>query len=121
MNIIKHKNVMKIALYLWLISIWVISSLPAENLPNIDTFNLDKLAHVFVYFVLSTLLFLNLRNDLLFTHDRYLLLLIAIMLAAFDEAHQEFILNRAVSIYDLSANLAGLLMGYFLILRRPDK
>jgi VanZ family protein len=114
----KQIKLIRIALYGWLLLIWIVSSLPAEKLPNIDALNLDKLAHISVYFIFSVLLFVNYKHNKTSKISKYQLLLIAIVLAALDEAHQELVVNRTVSLYDLSANITGVLLGYLVVMRK---
>jgi len=98
----------------WLGIIWFISSLPAHSLPKIDVLNFDKLAHVIIYFILGVLIFKNYQLKLFGNLNRYYVLNIAVILASLDEAHQVFITNRSVSALDLSANIAGLVIAFFL-------
>ena len=113
------KTFLKYSLFIWLGLIWLASSLPGKTLPQVDVLNFDKLAHVVVYFILGVLLFKNHNQGLFRRFTRQQLLLIAIILAALDEAHQFFIPNRLVSVYDLAANLAGLTLSYFTIKPKP--
>jgi VanZ family protein len=114
----KGKNLLKYLMIFWLGLIWLLSSLPAYTLPKLDTFNLDKIAHVTVYFILGYLILLNYRYGL-FKHISYQsVMLTAIILAALDESHQIFITNRSVSLLDLSANMTGLIIAYFVSKRR---
>ena len=103
----------KYAMFIWLAIIWTLSSLPAESIPKLDTFNLDKMAHIIVYFILSILVFRNYKLGFFGKLTRQQVMLIAFIMAALDEAHQIFCINRFVSLYDLAANLAGLTLGYF--------
>lgn len=116
----KKRQLFKYAMFIWLGGIWFISSLPARSLPQIDVLNFDKLAHISVYLVLGILIFNNFKLGLFGSLSKYEILNIAIILAALDEAHQVFIINRTVSVFDLSANIAGLLVAYFLMNRKLD-
>jgi len=109
------KYLLRYGLFFWICIIWFISSLPGDSLPKFDSFNVDKLAHTAMYLVFSILLFVNYNNGLFKKLCRYDVLLLIVMLASFDEAHQVFIKFRAVSVLDLSANLFGVVLGYFLI------
>ena len=108
----------KYAMFTWLGGIWFISSLPAQRLPQIDVLNFDKLAHVIVYLILGILIYKNFKLGLFGSLNKYELLNIAIILAALDEAHQVIIVNRTVSVFDLSANIAGLVIAYFIMSRK---
>lgn len=106
---------LKYFLFIWLALIWIVSSVPGDSLPQLETFNLDTLAHVFVYLVLGILLFVNHSKGLFSRYSRQQILMIAIILAALDEAHQVFIPFRQVSVLDLAANIGGLTAAYFII------
>jgi len=115
---------LKYILFIWLALIWIVSSVPANSLPKLDTFNLDTLAHLAVYLVFGLLLFANHRRGLFNRYSRQQLLMAAVILAALDEAHQVFIPNRQVSVIDLAANIGGLALAYFIsrcVQRRHDR
>jgi VanZ family protein len=99
----------------WIGLIWFLSSLPGDSLPKMDAFSFDKLAHTTVYLILSVLVFLNFNGGLFKNMTRHEVLALAVMIAALEEAHQLFITNRFVSALDLSANMFGIFLGYFLI------
>jgi VanZ family protein len=111
----KIKSLLCYALFLLICLIWFVSSLPGDSLPKFDTFGFDKLAHIVMYLFLSILLFVNYNLGLFKKLSRHDLLIFIIMLAALEESHQVFIQFRAVSVLDLSANLFGIFLGYFLI------
>ncbi len=95
----------------WYSMIWVVSSLPAESLSDLDRLNLDNIAHLAVYLILALLVNQALHAYQLrlpFVLFIYSLLLLS---AALDEYHQIWIPNRMVSIYDMLANQAGLVIG----------
>ncbi len=107
-------------LVMWFMAIWTISSIPGNSLPELDSFNLDKVSHISVYFVLSFLLWTNYYKGNLSKLKKPELFLGLCVLASLDEAHQTFIPNRSVSLLDLSANLTGIYLGY-LILKKKIK
>ena len=107
-----NKRLLKILLILWLGIIWFVSSLPGDSLPKLETINIDKFAHVFVYFVLSILMLVNYRKGNFGNMSIREVFLAAVILASLDESHQVFIINRSVSVFDLLANLAGIFTGY---------
>jgi VanZ family protein len=39
---------------LWWVLIWILSSLPSDDLPSLQILSIDKLAHIGVYFVLGS-------------------------------------------------------------------
>jgi len=104
-----------IMMCIWLGAIWIASSLPARVLPRFDYFNIDKLIHLYVYFGLSCLVFINYRLQWFGSLSKYQLLMILVFQACLEESHQYLISNRSVSVLDLSANLMGILTGYYLI------
>jgi len=105
----------KHALIAWLILIWTLSSLPAEKLPSIESFNIDKLAHIFVYLILSLLIFINFKLGFFKGLTKHKVLMYSIILASLDESHQILIANRDVSVLDLAANITGLIIGFFIV------
>jgi VanZ family protein len=113
-----RKELLNYLLLLWVVIILVVSSLPADRLPALDGFNLDKLLHITVYFILGYLILQNYQAGFFSTASVHSILLAAVVFACLDEAHQSFITNRSVSVYDLSANLAGLFISYFLFRKR---
>jgi VanZ family protein len=102
----------KTAMFIWLCLIWILSTLPAETLPKVDALNIDKAAHVFMYFILSLLVILNFRKGLFGSMNLQEIFIALTFLACLDEAHQVFCINRVVSLYDLSANLTGICIIY---------
>jgi len=111
----QFKYILRAMLFGWIALIWVVSSLPGDTLPQIDAMNFDKFAHITIYLILSILLFVNYNNGLFRKLTRHEVLALIVMLAAFEEAHQVFIRFRSVSALDLSANLFGIFVGYFLV------
>lgn len=104
-------------MFFWLGFIWFVSSLPAASLPKLDLLRFDKLSHLGVYLVLSLLTFINFRKGFFRGLSRWDVLCILSSLAALEEAHQVWVLNRQVSALDLAANLLGIFLGYFIIIR----
>jgi VanZ family protein len=113
----KSGFIIKYAMFIWVALIWVLSSLPAESLPKMDTLNLDKAAHIFVYLVLSIIVMLNYRRGTFGRFSREEVIMFVFVMAALDESHQLLIVNRNVSLYDLAANMTGVTLGYFLTKR----
>ncbi|MCK9556998.1 MAG: VanZ family protein [Candidatus Cloacimonetes bacterium] len=106
---------------LWMCIVWLVSSLPARELPQVQIIGMDKAAHFFVYGVWAIL-------NRLYADSRFkdkirfvITLLFLLAMAALDEYHQAFIPGRDVSFYDLVANWTGIFCGWFgtiLFLRR---
>lgn len=99
---------------LWLSLIWLLSSLPSNNLPSYKIIGIDKLAHISIYAILFILFSPWLRQKSADKSTVLLFWLFMLFLAALDEYHQSFIPGRSVSIYDFLANSTGLSLGYIL-------
>lgn len=96
----------------WLVLIWILSSLPSKSLPSIKIISFDKLAHIVVYLVLGLLFnaWLKSRGT---SHKGFMIAYGCLCInALIDEAHQYFIPGRSVSCYDLLCNLSGLIIAY---------
>lgn len=85
-----------------------------------------KCAHMFLYFVLSILLFMNFidKNK----YPRILTLLLAYTYASIDEIHQLFVVGRSGELRDTFIDLCGAIIGvvlisfiYFIINKYKDK
>jgi VanZ family protein len=105
---------------LWMCLIWLISSLPSDDIPSLKIFGIDKLAHWGIYFCwgLWAVLYLNKINV---SSPRAIMVFSGMMMiAALDEYHQFYVPGRQVSIYDLFANWLGLLcaLSFFYILKK---
>lgn len=108
----KSTKTNKLALSLvlgWWIIIWILSSIPSKNLPQIDALSWDKAAHAGVYFILGWLLNIWMKQKSFPLGTRSLIFSLVLVSALFDELHQDFIPGRSVSLYDFLANSAGLL------------
>ncbi|HPN40601.1 MAG TPA: VanZ family protein [Candidatus Cloacimonadota bacterium] len=93
---------------LWWALIWILSSVPSDDLPSLQIFSSDKLAHIGVYFVLGLLVNSWLKTRQIKASKRSLIYLALLCSALLDEYHQTFIPGRSVSIYDFLANALGL-------------
>jgi VanZ family protein len=90
------------------------SSLPGNKLPEVVSFwQWDKVAHGAEYFVFTVLLFRYLVRARYKTPGQALrfCLVIGLAYAALDELHQILIPKRECSIYDFTADAAGILAG----------
>jgi len=96
----------------WMSLIWVLSSLPSEDLPSIQVIGVDKVAHILVYLIWGIFGAIYLKQIQAKCGLSSLIFALMFLLAALDEYHQEFIPGRQVSIYDLLANWLGLLLAY---------
>jgi VanZ family protein len=103
---------------LWALLIFVLSSIPSRNLPPLDVFGMDKIAHCAVYFVLCWLIHRSLvqRKRLTMFSSLAISAVLAILYGMTDETHQLFVEGRNASLPDLMADATGALM-YVLIHR----
>lgn len=105
--------------YIPLIIYWIVllvaTSLPAQDLPRIETN--DKFTHFAAYFILSVMLNFSLmfQNKLLKLKNNPALwtIIIGFTYGAFDEIHQYFIPGRFCEFLDWIANAVGVLFGVF--------
>jgi VanZ family protein len=107
---------------LWGYFIFYLSDTPdlASNLPYSYDFMLRKLAHAFVFMVLTYLVASSLDNK----QRHYLLfVIIAVISYAFiDELHQTFVQGRVGSPRDVLVDSVGVFLGIWLYkVRPPDK
>jgi VanZ family protein len=104
---------------LWLTIIFVQSSFPALELPEIKIISADKLAHIGVYGLLAALCYVSLihQDKVRFLQNNPLLLtfLICTLYGASDEIHQYFVPNRDAEVYDWAADVTGVIIMVFLI------
>ena len=104
-------------------AIFYMSSLPGEDLPLPQFFLSDKIAHFITYAGLGVLIafragltdLLRGRHVVRWTKGGWIGPLVGIAYAAFDEFHQYFVPNRTLSAGDFAADVAGLLLGYWLV------
>jgi len=86
----------------------------AEKLIYINQLNgvIRKLAHIFIYFVLSLLL-ISVFNQYKFRHNRKVILtfLICLLYAITDELHQVFVPGRGPGFLDIGIDASGILLG----------
>lgn len=107
----KHYLILMLA---WMVLIWVLSSLPSENLPSIEIWGIDKLAHLGIYLIWGVLAVLYLSKRQASSKTVCMSFAVMLIIAALDEFHQRYIPGRQVSRYDLLANASGLLLAFLL-------
>jgi VanZ family protein len=111
---------------LWMVIIFVQSSLPAIELPPVDIIGTDKLIHAGIYGLLGALCYISLihvSKENIFT--RFPLIWTAIIVSLYgasDEYHQSFVPYRSAEVLDWVADAVGailivLLIRYFLMKR----
>jgi len=103
-----------VSLVIWVIIMISLSSFPSLRTPKIDTVSLDKLAHLFEYFVLTILIRLSLAEK---KKSGFLKIIIAVILLVpiSDEAHQLLIPGREFSLLDVAADIIGILLANCLL------
>lgn len=103
-----------IALVVWIGVIWTATSIPGRMLPEGPP-GIDRLVHFALYVPLGFLLVLALTPSGGSCGWSLLLLLLAVgfgaVVAALDEWHQQYILNRTASIADWHWDLRGMIVG----------
>jgi len=104
---------------LWGYFIFYLSNTPdlASDLPYQYDFILRKLAHIFVFFVLTYLVASSLDSQ---TRPYLLFVIIAaIVYALVDEVHQTFVQGRVGSSHDILVDAVGVYLGIWLYKMRP--
>jgi VanZ family protein len=106
----------------WAVIIYGISSLPGSVIAISPPYQLDKLFHAGIFFILCLLLnraLLNQRSvPLLSTYHLVLSLVIVIAYGVSDEFHQTVVPGRSPDFYDaLADSLGGLACTFYLLLR----
>jgi VanZ family protein len=105
--------------------IFMLSSVPGEDLPLPQFPFSDKLAHLITYSLLGALIAFRsgltdaLRGRTLVRHapwtkGGWIALTVGVCYAAFDEIHQSFVPNRNMSLGDFLADVIGLALGFWL-------
>lgn len=103
-------------LVLYCALIFVLSSIPGDNFPEVDFEFSDKIVHVIIYAILFALFFYYLNNQVksvkLQTFSPEFALLFTLLYGVSDEVHQYFVPNRSCEFYDWIADAAGGLIVY---------
>jgi len=107
------------ALFLCLL-IFLSSSIPGDNLPQLNFQFSDKIIHILVFFFLYFSFFYSLKNQIISVKLSQLADLFGVIFVFIfgitDEIHQYFVPNRTCDIFDIIADLFGGLMGYLIVL-----
>jgi len=105
---------------LWAIIIFLLCSIPGKNLDKANIFDLlylDKLVHVFLYFILTILLIPGFKKFVNFLYARSSLvysLVISVFYGMIIEIFQLYVFHdRSAEFMDIVANLAGALIATF--------
>ncbi len=114
----KYYFFLPVVLYAGLI--FKISSLPLNDLPDIEIWNFDKIIHIFEYGVLGFLLILAFHSNSSQKTHKYIIftcIVLGILYGGLDEIHQSFVSNRNSSIYDWIADSIGTACGVYFFLK----
>lgn len=108
------------------ITIFVLSSIPGNHFPKVETvFSLDKLVHSLMYagftFAINHAFYRQNRYPYLKQNWIICSILAAILFGISDETHQYFVPNRSSDVMDLNADLVGILLATFAYWRFPAK
>jgi len=99
--------------------IFIISSFPGQNFPEIDITLVDKYVHFVIYFGLCLLFFYSLKNQTKFTklrsHPFVFALLFTSLYGVTDEIHQYFVPGRSSEVLDWLADTIGALFCLLLL------
>ncbi len=100
----------RLYLYLYAITLVVLSLYPFEEMPSYTIIGIDKLSHVFMYLILSYLIAIGYRQ--------WSLTLVAIVSIGFGIAmeicQETLTTTRMFDFYDILANIIGSLVGIWL-------
>jgi VanZ family protein len=95
-------------------ALFIQSSIPAESIPGLPIFTFDKLIHTVIYGVFAVAVYHALRHQSRFPYlaEHWLVcgMLIATLYAISDETHQFYTPGRASDIWDLNADLLGIVL-----------
>lgn len=104
----------------YLIIIFIFSSIPGDDLPELSFTISDKLIHGIIYliaFYLFYLSFSNVRKDSVFYKNAILFSFIfTVIYAISDELHQALVPNRDADIFDLLADFIGAFIGFIIMI-----
>ncbi|MGB9696715.1 MAG: VanZ family protein [Ignavibacteria bacterium] len=107
-------------LWLMLVGIFVLSSIPSDKLPELSFTFEDKLIHIILFFVLFFCFVWSLRHQKTFaTLSRHFMLaslIFTILYGLFDEFHQYFVPNRTSDIYDWFADSTGAVLAFLVLI-----
>jgi VanZ family protein len=96
---------------LWGALIFVASSIPGTNFPNVPVFDADKLVHMGIYFVFCMLAHRAFshqhRFPLFFRYSLAFSVLLTLVYGISDEFHQYFVPSRSSDVYDVAADVVG--------------
>ena len=111
-------NLIKYLLYqfpaiLWIVAIFIQSSIPNLSVPDLGFKTQDKLAHLIEFGILAILLrrFFIFNSRINLQKKWYLLtLIVGCCYAVFDEIHQAFVPGRSADVYDVLVDIIGVVI-----------
>ncbi|MBN2413602.1 VanZ family protein [candidate division KSB1 bacterium] len=105
----------KLPAIVWALIIIALTSYPKLSVPDLGFDAMDKVAHFAVYFILAVLVTRAIVQDKtkINNHIFFKSLIINSCFALFDEVHQIPIPGRVGDIFDLSADILGILFALF--------
>ncbi len=115
-----------LGVFLWCVTLWILSSIPGGKLPEVHVPNADKIVH-FGYFMVGAALLANAFHQSTTLSGRKLFLVVVatvMLVGAADEIHQLFTPNRSGSDFgdwlaDTTGGITGaLIVGWFYGRRR---
>jgi VanZ family protein len=101
-----------------ILGLLIMTSLPGEDIPDIELFKFDKIIHLIAYFTLGTSFILFLIGYYNFSNNFKILLFtfaFGLIFGAIDELHQKLIPGRTASLYDWYANSIGIILSLIFI------
>lgn len=99
----------RFAFVIWLILLFIATSIPTGGIPQVRVFGVDKIIHLFLYSVLTIFLFFS------YGKRNWKFLFLVAIVALLDEVHQYYIPGRCMSIYDFGADMIGAGMTFWVL------
>lgn len=107
-----------ISLFTYCLIIFILSSIPGDDFPEVGFKFGDKIVHFIIYAILFSLFFYSLKNQSKYVRlQKFPLefsLLFTVLYGITDEFHQYFVHNRSCEFYDWVADAAGGLIMYLI-------
>jgi VanZ family protein len=98
---------------LLMITIFFLSSIPGNDLPDLGFRSADKVVHLLIFGTLAILIFRSFRNSgmaFLRANAAFFAITTTLLYGALDEFHQIFVPGRTASVWDWAADLTGALL-----------
>ena len=106
-------------LAIWMLLIFVLSSLHKVPVPFIDKLSVDKIYHIIEYAILGYLI-LRVMEQGMRMYGGWMIVLCILVGSIYglsDEIHQLFVPGRYFSWWDMTANIAGTALGSWIYLK----